>query len=391
MAAIFSRWFHVYDSPDEPEDSMFISLGCKEENSFLMENTDGSVTCSGNWTDSDDILWEVSGPDGAFVIVDPETVESVSLSQQFYEGIFLKLIPTNVFEAFVEANFAAIVVFAIAVGVAIAKLGHRLQTNPKETTFMMFLIETDQILTIMIGWVITLTPFAVFSMIAASIGIVDDLGNAFANVGLLVACIFCGLILHYLFTYCGGMLLMARINPFSYFRCLVPAQLVAFATASSAATIPVNIESTVDGGVPETIAKFLVPLGATINMDGAAIYFPCACVWLAVYNGITPNIGDYILLAVLSSFGSIGAAPVPNAGIVMVATAYHTAFNVTEDPLGFSFLFAIDRLVDRFITVLNVTGDATIAKIVSVKCPLDDTLHKDGEGASSDTEEDSED
>ncbi|KAL3906161.1 MAG: hypothetical protein SGILL_009384 [Bacillariaceae sp.] len=393
LAFIFSGLFHEVDVENPTENSTFVSLGCSGEDHFLAESADGSITCTDQWVEDSDILWEVSGANGSIAIVDSgaEVIEQVGLSNQFYNGIFLKLIPDNIFEVFVEANFAAMVVFAIAAGVAVAKLGQRMKVNPKDTTFMSFLMDTDQILMIMISWIIFFTPFAVFSMIAASIGVVEDLGTAFANVGLLVACTFCGFIVHFLFTYCGGMFLLVRINPFTYLKYIIPAQLVAFATGSSAVTIPVNIESTIDGGVPESISKFLVPLGATINMDGTAIYYPCACIWLAIYNGITPNVGDYVLLAILSTFGSIGTAPVPNSGIVMIATAYQTAFNTTTLPLGFSFLFAIDWLIDRVGTALNVTGDAVVARVITKLCPLDGQETTDLEGGgSSDTEDESE-
>lgn len=94
--------------------------------------------------------------------------------------------------------------------------------------------------------------------------------------------------------------LVTKSNPFSYLKCIVPAQTMAFASSSSAATIPMNIRSVLaTGRVSEAITRFVVPLGATVNMDGGAIYFPCACIYLAVLNGITPSIPDYILLVIV--------------------------------------------------------------------------------------------
>jgi Na+/H+-dicarboxylate symporter len=113
------------------------------------------------------------------------------------------------------------------------------------------------------------------------------------------------------------------------------------------------------------VARFVVPLGATVNMDGGAIYFPCACIWMAVLNGIEPNIGNYILLIVLATIGSIGTAPVPSASLVLIITAYNTVFGTTGTPDGFSFILAIDWFMDRLRTTMNVTGDAVVCALVA--------------------------
>lgn len=102
------------------------------------------------------------------------------------------------------------------------------------------------------------------------------------------------------------------------------------------------------------------------------IYFPCACIWLAILNGITPNAGSYILLIILSTIGSAGAAPVPASGLVLVITAYNTVFGGTGIPDGFEFVVAIDWFLDRCITALNVTGDTVVAHIVACRTPISD-------------------
>ena len=106
-------------------------------------------------------------------------------------------------------------------------------------------------------------------------------------------------------------------------------------------------------------------------MDGSAIYFPCACVWLAYLNGETANVGSYILLIILATIGSAGAAPVPSASLVLIITAYNTVFGSTGVPNGFEFVIAIDWFMDRFRTVLNVTGDTVVSRIVTVRTGWD--------------------
>lgn len=209
-------------------------------------------------------------------------------------------------------------------------------------------------------------------MVAKAIGGQNNLGHLFQNVGLLVSCTLLGFLCHYLITYCGGYYLFTRKNPFVYLKHIAPAQVMAFSCSSSAATIPVSIESVLSSGlVPETLARFIIPLGATINMDGTAIYFPVVCICLAIYNGVTPNIGNYVLLVIISTFGSMGAAPNPNTGLALIITTYNTVFGATNTPLGFESIIAIDWFIDRGRTTLNVTGDTIVCGIISHLCPLD--------------------
>ena len=120
---------------------------------------------------------------------------------------------------------------------------------------------------------------------------------------------------------------VTKLNPLNYLSHITPAMAMAFASSSSAATLPVTmscVEST--GRVPTTVSNFVLPLGATINMDGTAIYIPAACVWLAFLNGHEVNGAQYIILILLGTIGSAGAAPVPSASLVLILSAYETVF-----------------------------------------------------------------
>eukprot|EP00980_Cylindrotheca_fusiformis_P000393 scaffold98_cov78-Cylindrotheca_fusiformis.AAC.2 len=183
-----------------------------------------------------------------------------------------------------------------------------------------------------------------------------------------------GMFVHVFFVYTGIFYFITRDNPFGFLKFVLPAQTTAFACASSAATMPVSLAcAEASGRVPKPIARFVIPLGATINMDGSAIYFPCACVWLAVLNGLTPTFANYIMLAILSTIGSAGTAPVPSAGLVMVLTAYNSVFNTTGVPDGFEFVVAIDWFLDRLQTVVNVTGDNVVAASISHMVSLEES------------------
>ena len=214
------------------------------------------------------------------------------------------------------------------------------------------------------------------------------------QLGYLVAALCTGLIMQVVFVYFGLYIFFVRKNPFNFLKTMVPAQCLAFASASSAATLPVTIDCAVGAGSSDGGARFCIPLGATINMDGGAIYIICASVWLAFNNGIVPTAGDYILLVICATFGSMGTvsrdllccfswytfmyknshplfplqAPVPSAVIILILTSYTTTFGSPPgggEPNGLAYLFAIDWLLDRFRTVVNITGDLTVTGIVN--------------------------
>ena len=171
---------------------------------------------------------------------------------------------------------------------------------------------------------------AVFSLIVKAVGGQEDLADTFENVGYLVIATMLAMIMHVCFCYVGLYFFFTHTNPIIYLRHILPAQTMAFACASSAATIPMTLKCVkASGKVPDAVARFVVPLGATVNMDGGAIYFPCAAIWLAVLNGIDVDASHYILLVIIATIGSVGTAPVPSASLVLIITAV-SVHNQTE-------------------------------------------------------------
>jgi Na+/H+-dicarboxylate symporter len=351
-----------------------VTLGCNAEGSFLAEMTDGTLMCTPEYMAENDIEFTIVDITNSFMTNSGGAANDISLSDTVYDGVFTKLVTSNITAAFVDSNFAAVVLFACIFGVALSRVLEKKKKS--DGIFILeFFKELDGVLTTMINWVITITPFAVWSLITNAVGTQENLENAFANVGYLVAAVMAGMAAHILLWHCGVFFLITKTNPFVYMRFLAPAQTMAFACASSAATIPMTLKSVRSSGrVPDSIMRFVVPLGATINMDGSAIYFPCACIWLAVLNDIEINASHFILLVIISTIGSAGTAPVPSAGLVLVITAYNTVFNTTGTPDGFPFIVAIDWFLDRLQTVVNVTGDGITCGIVSHLCPLDEAV-----------------
>lgn len=242
-----------------------IQLACDENGTYMAHSSDGSISCSANLTEDMSNYFYITDVDGTFVSKSSGPKNDLSLSDTIYDGVFRKLITSNIFESFVEANFAAVVLFAICMGAALASTMKKKGMSEHDSIFVRFLKELDGILLTLINWVIMITPFAVMSLIANAIGKQDDLKASFENVGYLVAATAVAMIAHVCLTYVGLYVILTKKNPFKYLENMLPAQTTAFACASSAATIPVTLQCVKNSGeVPDTIAKFVIPVSKKV-------------------------------------------------------------------------------------------------------------------------------
>jgi Na+/H+-dicarboxylate symporter len=367
----------------------FVKLQCNTPDMFVTEDvTNGTLTCMSGMED-DASSFIIDDMTGYFVRTSGGFAD-ISLSDTLYEGVFIKSITDNIIGSFQEGNFAAVIIFAIACGVALGKVTMaRYQGDSTKSSLVHLLQEINDLLLQLINWAISVTPFAVFSLIAKAIGSQEDLQGSFANVGYLMIANLVGFTVHIIVIDIGFLWLMTKESPFAYLSYIIPAQMTALATSSSAATLPVTMRCVkASGMVPDMIRNFVCPLGATVNMDGTAIGFPIACIWLAVLNGVDINIAHYILLIVLATVGSAGAAPVPSAGLVLIITAYNTVFGGTGVPKGFEFIVAIDWLADRFMTALNVTGDTVCCRIIAVTTNMGEMEELERMAASTSSDDD---
>lgn len=348
------------------------------DGTYMTQMPDGSVECLGmNSTLAMDQQFKIKDMDKTFTTSSAGgPANSISLSNTIYDGVFVKLVANNVFGVFVSSNFASVIVMALVFGVAVYKVNSEGGVN-RPGVIMALFRELEKALMKIINGILIFTPFAVLSLIATAVGKQSNIGDALTNVGLLVATALTAFLAHFFIVYCGLFMLVTKSNPLEYLKNLVPAQVFAFACASSAATIPVTMQCVIDSKkVSPLVARFVVPLGATLNMDGGAIYMSIAIIFLAVTSGIADqiNAASYILLVIIATIGSAGTAPVPSASLVLIITAYNTVFNASGTPPAFSFILAIDWLLDRFRTTLNITGDAVVARMVSSLTSDEDLL-----------------
>lgn len=218
---------------------------------------------------------------------------------------------------------------------------------------------------VMIHWVMKLAPYAVFALIGAVIARfgLDVLGSLLVYSVTVVI----GLILHVTITYSLALRFLGRVKPLSFFRRIREPQLIAFSTSSSNATLPLTMETAEDElGVSRSVSSFVLPLGATINMDGTALYQAVATMFIAqIWVGDISLVGQ-LTIVLTATLASIGAAGVPSAGIIILIVVLQQALPPSVDPAaGIALILGVDRLLDMLRTAVNVTGDLTTATVVA--------------------------
>ena len=263
---------HRFSQGDYPGDGpTIVSLGCNIEGHFVTETPEGVLMCKPK-PDAEDMEFVINDLNGAFVTESAGINDDMSLSDTLYQGVFEKLIANNIIGSFVEANFAAVIVFAVACGLALGKVLEK-KAKRESSSVMSLLRELDGMVQTMIYWIIAFTPFAVLSLIAQTVGAQNNLAEQVENVSWLMVASFVGWFLHIIVVHYILHGIVTRSNPWHYMKHIIPAQTMALACASSAATIPVTFRSVdATGKIPKPVARFIIPLGATINMDGGAIY-----------------------------------------------------------------------------------------------------------------------
>jgi Na+/H+-dicarboxylate symporter len=218
--------------------------------------------------------------------------------------------------------------------------------------------------TIVIRWIMLLAPYAVFVLIA---GVVARFGlDLLTSLLMYALTVLLGLALHMGGTLALLVRLLARLSPFEFFRRIAAVQLFAFSTSSSNATLPLTLETAEQRlGVPKSISSFVLPLGATINMDGTALYQAVAAMFIAQIYGVPMDFGAHLTIVLTATLASIGAAGVPSAGIITLIIVLESVGLGGRIESGIALILGVDRLLDMCRTVVNVTGDLTCAAFVA--------------------------
>jgi len=269
------------------------------------------------------------------------------------------IVPTNIFSASSDnSNMLQVIFFAILFGIAMVML-------PSEKTVYVkgFFDGVNDIILQIVDLIMLAAPYGVFALLG---GLVVDFGASstlFIALAKYSLTVIAGLLMMVLVVYPLILRMFTKVKYLDFFKAISPAQMLAFSTSSSAATLPVTMERCEDHlGVSEEISSFVLPLGATINMDGTSLYQAVAAVFIAQAFGIELDLGQQLTIVLTATLASIGAAAVPGAGMVMLVIVLG-AINVPTE--GLALIFGVDRILDMMRTVVNVTGDATVATIVA--------------------------
>lgn len=268
------------------------------------------------------------------------------------------MVPDNIFSATTSnSRMLQVIFFALFVGIAMIML-------PEENTraFKQFFDNANDVILKMIDIIMLAAPFGVFALISALVA-ESPSAELFQALGIYALTVVFGLLFLLFVFYPSLIYLFTRRNPIKFLKQISPAQLLAFSTSSSAATLPVTMEVTEKNvGVDNEVTSFVLPIGATINMDGTSLYQAVAAIFIAQAFGMDLNLAAQLGIIATATLASIGSAAVPGAGMVMLIIVL-TQAGIPE--AGLALIFAVDRPLDMLRTTVNVTSDCTVATIIA--------------------------
>jgi len=284
-----------------------------------------------------------------------EFEKAATIAPFSFQAMILSFIPTNVFGALANGKMMQIIVFAILFGVASLYL-----KKSEQESMNQFFTAVSNVMLKMAEWVILMTPIGVFSLISYVIAEqgIDVILGLWSYILVVVGVI----LIHGLITLPAVLAFFGRINPYTYLADVREAPIMAFSTASSAATLPVSMRVVEEmGEVDHKTASFVLPLGATVSMDGTAAYLTVAVLYIANLAGVDLSVGDQVLLGITVVALSVGVAALPSASLVMMVVI----LNQVGLPVEYiALIVAVDRILDMCRTSLNVTSDLVVTKIV---------------------------
>ncbi len=259
------------------------------------------------------------------------------------------LLPENPLASMVSGEMLSIVIFSIIIGIAITQL-----TKKEENPITSLLYAVQEICMTIVSWAMRLVPYAVFGLIAQ---LISGIGlDSLAGIGFYVGVVVLGLAILLIF-YMMMLAIFGRTNPFTFMKNIVDVQLLAFSTTSSAAVMPLSIKTANEKlGISPQISNFIVPIGATINMDGTALFQCVSTIFIAQAYGIEISLVNIGLIMVTIVAASIGTPSIPGGGVVVLASVLQSANIPTE---GIVIIIGVERVLGMFRTAINVTGDLT--------------------------------
>lgn len=270
--------------------------------------------------------------------------------------MLVSMIPRNPIQAAAEGDMLPLIIFTILFAAAASMLDDR-----RKTALVGFFDGVNEVSMVLIGWIMKLAPYAVFALIAA---VTARFGlDILRSLAIYTLTVVAGLLIHAFGTYALSVRFLAKLSPFEFYKRVRGAQIVAFSTSSSNATLPVTIRVAEEQlGASTRVAGFVLPLGATVNMDGTGLYQGVAVMFIAQVFGIDLHWTAQLTVVLTATLASVGAAGVPSAGIITLALVLRQA-GVPET--GIALILGVDRILDMLRTAVNVTGDLSAAAFIA--------------------------
>ncbi|PAU95709.1 dicarboxylate/amino acid:cation symporter [Aliifodinibius salipaludis] len=293
-------------------------------------------------------------------------------------SFLVDIVPENFFQAASDnGNMLQVVFVALLMGIGLMQI-----PSEKSKSLINFFDSLNEVIIKIVDLIMKVAPYGVFALMAGVIVDLagDDIGQALDLLGALfwyTFVVILGLFLHLMIVYSGLFKLFSKMKLRDFFKAIRPAMLLGFSTSSSAATLPVTMERVEKNvGVDEEVSSFVLPIGATINMDGTSLYQAVAAVFIAQALGMDLGIAQQITIVLTATLASIGAAGVPGAGIIMLVIVLQ-AIQVPVE--GIALILGVDRILDMCRTAVNITGDAAVAVAVAHTEGLLGEMHFDDE------------
>ena len=291
---------------------------------------------------------------GVFPVLETTNLEYAAKDPVSFMDTLVGIFPSNFLSPFVEANMLQIIVASLLIGFALLFVGEKKQIEFKlvETLNDLFLKAMEMI--------IKLSPIGVFCLICPVVA--ENGPSILGSLAMVLLVAYVAYIVHMAIVYSLSVKVGAGMSPLKFFKGMFPAMIMAFSSASSVGTLPLNMECSEKLGADKDVSSFVLPLGATINMDGTAIYQGVCAVFIASCFGIQLTLPQMLTIVLTATLASIGTAGVPGAGMIMLAMVLQSVGLPVE---GIALVAGIDRIFDMGRTTVNITGDASCAIIVS--------------------------
>ena len=290
---------------------------------------------------------------GAFPLLETTDAVYEAKSANFMDTI-VNIYPSNMWSAFFNANMLQVIVIALALGAGI------LVTGEGAKPVVVLVNSVNEIIMNVMMMVIKLTPIGVFCLMADTVAVNGP--KIIGSLAIVLGVAYIGYIFHLVIVYSLTVRTMGGMAPGKFLRGMIPAMIMAFTSTSSVATLPVTMDCSNRLGADEEISSFVLPLGATINMDGTAIYMGVTTIFIATVYGVELTVAQMATIIITATLASIGTAGVSGAGMIMLAMVLES---VGLPVAGIGLIVGIDKIFDMGRTTLNIVGDASCAVIVT--------------------------